>query len=391
MLRYFTIFLLLPINTIFAYANDAFTQTSNISEIRDNLEGDECYLIYGKERGYLISTKQAQVFKINPKEVAELISIVREEVALFEDAPFEHDPSVFLGTARQLYAQLILPIETHLEKRVHIMPSHEYAMIPWNALLSGKDEYILERYEVTIKDRISEKKEISSRKQGLRLKVIAPHFVGALSISNKEEKELIHGILKPSESDISNCNILHISSHGDVDMSDSNASGILLGENEKLSSKEIAKLSIEAELVFLNICDGALKSNDNRSIVDAFTEAGAKTAIGALWEIDDHMAKELSTLFYKEILRGSRSGEALRRSLLRYQKDCKLSKDIHPFRWAGYQVYGENTPIVHEPLFGLKRVLSMFLSLLTSLSLISYHFGRKILAKIPFYRLTFGN
>ena len=97
------------------------------------------------------------------------------------------------------------------------------------------------------------------------------------------------------------------------------------------------------------------------------------------------MAVELADLFYSELLRGQRSGEALRNGLLEYQKNCALSSELHPLKWAGYQVYGENNEIIQEDLFGFKKILSMILSMLTSFSLISYYFGGKILTRIKQY------
>jgi len=384
MLQFLTLLLILLTNNFLAPQFSTKFHGRTVSDIQASMETNECYLLYEDTHGYLISKNTVKAFKINLDEVQKGMSLIKNEVELFQENPFEHDPKLFQDQTRHLYIQLMRPVEDQLSQRINIIPGDTYAMIPWNALITQKGQYLMNRFEVTIKRSIEIKKKASVKKNRLKMMFLAPQFDGHLTLKSEEEIKRIQKQVGKAKFTLGDCDILHISSHGIVDVENSENSGILMSNLSKTTSAEISEMCIDAELVFLNLCEGAKKSRDQRSIVDAFDQAGAETTIGALWEVDDHMAVQLSSLFYRELLRGQRSGEALRNGLLNYQKNCSLSSELHPIKWAGYQVYGENNEIVEEA-YGFNKFLSIVLSMMTSFSLICYYFGKMILSKIRPY------
>ncbi|MEO5595057.1 MAG: CHAT domain-containing protein, partial [Chitinophagaceae bacterium] len=179
-----------------------------------------------------------------------------------------------------------------------------------------------------------------------------------------EEGEMVAGILKANDyeptkilrgsaSDIIQAlfsgeyKIIHLAGHGMFDEDPAKQSGMVIGNNVFLSTREISQMSVVPELVFVNCCylgktDGAAEALfRNRfklaaNIGTQLIENGVKVVIAAGWAVDDAAALEFTREFYKCMFEGDEFGQAVQQARrLIYDKYNKSNT------WGAYQCYGD--------------------------------------------------
>ncbi len=128
-------------------------------------------------------------------------------------------------------------------------------------------------------------------------------------------------------------------------------SGILLAgkcgngkpSNSFLSSYEISTLNLSmVDLVILSSCQSGLGDVSRDGVVGlqkAFKEAGVKSLLVCLWDVDDFVTKMMMQEFYQNLLSGDSKREALTKAqvVVRNYKDengIKLFSD--PYYWASF-------------------------------------------------------
>ena len=107
-----------------------------------------------------------------------------------------------------------------------------------------------------------------------------------------------------------------------------------------LETSEIVKLKLNSDLVVLSSC------NSGRGIVDrsegvlgmtkAFFEAGAKSVVVSLWEVDDKYTSDLMSLFYKRLSEGYDKSRALRYAKIDFIKRYSSN----PYYWSAFVLSG---------------------------------------------------
>jgi len=114
-----------------------------------------------------------------------------------------------------------------------------------------------------------------------------------------------------------------------------------------LKFQEITQLSLSA-LVTLSAGDTANGKLEGEEGIDGLTEAfllaGAKSVVGALWEVDDSATRSLMKNFYLHLAQGQEKASALRQAKLDY---LRTSANSSPALWAPFTLIGDgSTPIV---------------------------------------------
>jgi len=69
----------------------------------------------------------------------------------------------------------------------------------------------------------------------------------------------------------------------------------------------------------------------------AFTHAGAKQVVAALWKVDDTTMPDLMGTFYSGMAQGKSTSEALREAKLSFLRSSSARK--RPYYWATLQLY----------------------------------------------------
>jgi CHAT domain-containing protein len=140
---------------------------------------------------------------------------------------------------------------------------------------------------------------------------------------------------------------IHFVSHAVASRTDPLDSAIILSDSKpgedsfKLYARDIMKHPIDARLVTISACYGSgTRSYAGEGLVGlswAFLRAGARSVIGALWEVSDDSTPQLMDKLYAGLEKGRTPAVALRAAKL----DLMHSKGRFqaPFYWAPFQIY----------------------------------------------------
>jgi len=101
-------------------------------------------------------------------------------------------------------------------------------------------------------------------------------------------------------------------------------------------------------LVTLSACDTAIGKLEGEERIDglaeAFLLAGAKSVVGALWDVDDSATESLMKAFYSHLAQGQDKAFALRQAKLDY---LQRSANSSPVCWAPFTLIGDGSaPII---------------------------------------------
>jgi CHAT domain-containing protein/tetratricopeptide (TPR) repeat protein len=152
-------------------------------------------------------------------------------------------------------------------------------------------------------------------------------------------------------SDLSNYRIIHFATHGLVNSSNPDLSGILLSmvdeqgktQNGFLQAHEVYTLNLPADLVVLSACQTALgkeiKGEGLVGLTRGFMYAGAASVVASLWKVNDEATADLMAKFYNLMLKdGLKPAAALRAAQLAVSREGKWDS---PYYWAAFILQGE--------------------------------------------------
>jgi CHAT domain-containing protein len=145
--------------------------------------------------------------------------------------------------------------------------------------------------------------------------------------------------------------IVHFATHGILDSSHPEQSGIALSSIDKqgayqdgtLKLIDIFNLNLSADLVVLSACQTALgKEMQGEGLVGltrGFMYAGTPRVLASLWNVNDESTAVFMTFFYKALLqKGLPPAAALRAAQLELQKQERWKS---PYYWAAFTLQGE--------------------------------------------------
>jgi hypothetical protein len=141
--------------------------------------------------------------------------------------------------------------------------------------------------------------------------------------------------------------IIHLSGHGVFHSDVSKGSGMVIGENMYLSTREIRQMSAVPELVFVNCChigkvdDTAEEFYRERyrlaaNIGTQLIENGVKCVIAAGWAVNDSAALEFAGVFYNRMFSGYTFGQSVKEA-----RKAVFEKFRNSNTWGAYQCYGD--------------------------------------------------
>lgn len=141
--------------------------------------------------------------------------------------------------------------------------------------------------------------------------------------------------------------IIHLSGHGVFNHDVSKGSGMVIGNDLYLSTREIKQMGTVPELVFVNCChlgktDGVAETFYREryklaaNIGTQLIENGVKCVVAAGWAVNDDAALEFAKVFYRRMFEGSNFGEAIHDA-----RKVIHEKFGHTNTWGAYQCYGD--------------------------------------------------
>jgi len=151
--------------------------------------------------------------------------------------------------------------------------------------------------------------------------------------------------------DLSRYSIVHFATHGLVDASRPERSGLVLSLVDAegraiaglLGLADIQRLRLSADLVVLSACRTALGRDvwgeGLQGLARAFMLAGAQRVVSTLWSVPDEATAELVRRFYDNLLRhGEPPAAALRSAQRALRLDPRYRE---PLFWSGFVLQGE--------------------------------------------------
>lgn len=141
--------------------------------------------------------------------------------------------------------------------------------------------------------------------------------------------------------------IIHLSGHGIFNEDQTKGSGMVIGNNMFLSTREIRQMSTAPELVFVNCChigkiSGVAEELYQQryklaaNIGTQLIENGVRCVIAAGWAVDDSAALEFANIFYDRLLSGYTFGDSVSEA-----RKSVFAKYGNTNTWGAYQCYGD--------------------------------------------------
>ena len=379
--------------------NEPNNKNSSLLEIQKNLNEDQTTL------EYFIGEKHTFVFIIKKDTVHfKKLNLTNDDLIAagnLKEKIFGGEKEAFIPDAYRLYDVLLKPIKEKygLTKKLIIIPDGPLYYLPFEVLLTGPIEdpkefgefpYLIHDHTISycFSSTMLENLEGKTHIQTPVSEVLAfgPSFTNTATTGrsiasvrgdlndlkyNKDEIEYIkewfysdpfvdtlankHTFLKLA----GDYRFIHLATHAKVDDKNPDFSYIaftngidtnyLSDTDFKLTINELSALNLNADMVVLSACETGVgkvyKGEGIISISRGFIEAGAKSILTTLWNIDDKLSSKLMENFYKHLSKENKSkDEALCDAKREYLLD-NFAFQAHPKFWAAFVPYGDMSPV----------------------------------------------
>lgn len=166
--------------------------------------------------------------------------------------------------------------------------------------------------------------------------------------------------------------LIHLSTHSFIH---NNQPFIIFSQQKKsntdgyLEAAEIVKLKLNSELVVLSSCKSGLGTIDATEgmigMQKSFFEAGAKSVVVSLWDVNDKYTAYFMKSFYEYLSDGYDKSEALRKAKIFFKENYSAN----PYYWAAFVLSGDNSKLYLKKSIPFK--LKYFASILLILAIFS--------------------
>lgn len=322
----------------------------------------------------LVSFRDKQFFraasKLTAEQLRKLAERLHSQIADVDQAD-EFEP--YQQTAQLLYKELIAPIRAELDSRkiqtLVFVPDGALRTVPMSVLFDGQ-HHLIEDFAIAITPGL----ELLEPKAIARTNVQL--LSGGLSVERAGFKPLTYvpaelaaiGKFYPGATVLQDHNfieprleramqerpysIVHVASH--AVFGDDASKSFLLTFDGRMRLDDVERLlrpyqlrDHPVELLTLSACQCATTDNQERAalgIAGIAVKAGARSAVAALWSVDEQATLELMTNFYAELSRTAADGksqvskaQAMRAAQIKMLRGQRFD---HPYHWAGFLVIG---------------------------------------------------
>lgn len=368
----------------------------SVSQLQDSLKPNHTVLTYWLGEKYSIGWRvDADSFDAVLIDSRQQIEELTRRVHAYSSRPSAGGTGKRL---RELSTAIIEPLfRSHPEKSIvqsssnehpvlAVIPTGALSTLPFGSLMLG-EQRLLESYDVLYLPGLSEPSAVSPRPETTNESSIAiyadPQYVPMTLVVNthsdlsersstlaplpgtREEATRISAHFAHDDvlerfgidanrfqflSDpLDQFRYLHIASHAVVDPAYPSASTIMLSvydqagnknsENAVLSTTDIERLELSAELVVLSACDTAMPQrfglNSASGLHQSFLNAGAQAVLGSSWRVADQTTSRFMSDFYDLLIERKQSPHT---SLAMVQRQ-RISANDPLYDWAGWLMY----------------------------------------------------
>ncbi|MFF5235028.1 CHAT domain-containing protein [Dactylosporangium sp. NPDC000521] len=114
--------------------------------------------------------------------------------------------------------------------------------------------------------------------------------------------------------------VLHLACHGLFNAAEPMRSGLMLAQDALITSEQVLRLSLPADLVTLSACQSGVNArrpgDELIGLTRSFIYAGAASLLVSLWSVDELSTSLLMRAFYQALLNGAGKADALRTAQL---------------------------------------------------------------------------
>jgi CHAT domain-containing protein/Flp pilus assembly protein TadD len=146
-------------------------------------------------------------------------------------------------------------------------------------------------------------------------------------------------------------------------------------EDGYLERGEILQLKLNSDLVVLSSCRSGLGEIDESEGVigmqKSFFEAGAKSVVVSLWDVNDKYTSLFMQSFYKYLHEGFDKSEALRKAKIFFRKNYSAN----PYYWSAFVLSGDISKIQNIKTSSLNYLFYILFGIFASI--IAIYFARK--------------
>jgi len=252
---------------------------------------------------------------------------------------------------RNLYTELIAPIESSLRgKHLVLVPHGILHYVPFQALLDGED-YLIDRFTVSYAPSASIFTLCQQRSACTSGNTLLMGVPDAQAPSIDDEISALQSILPGATAFTGNdatenalrdhssdSRIIHIATHGHFRQDNPMFSSIRLA-GSYLSLYDLYELRLSAELVVLSGCATGLNvvtaGDELMGLVRGLLQAGAQSLVLSLWDVNDRSTSDFMVAFYRRFQAGATKAESLQGAM----SDLR-AKYSHPYHWAPFVLIG---------------------------------------------------
>lgn len=376
----------------YQFSNEKY---SSLTAIQSQLKQEQSTLLV-----FFEGLEKTYIFTVSTDNIAvqsfENTPMFYEFIQLFKDySQLENNFEKYKTLGFEIYQKLGL--SDIKNSKLIIVPDGIFAAFPFDALLTSKTAsntfkalpYFIKQHQITYSyavDLYFSKQQSTAKK--MKLLGLFPIFENSKSYLKyaKEELQDIQKLTtgtflinqeaskKHFVSQISNYDIIHISSHAE-----SNKLPYIKCYDSIINLNEIYGLSLKADLVVLSACKTGLgriqRGEGALSLARGFKYAGAKSIIQSLWQVNDKATATLMRNFYQNLDCNSKS-KALYQAKMNYLNNDNIKNlKQSPYYWAAFQYYGNNASVnlAKPSVFNTNRkYIFVILFLLVAVLIIRY-------------------
>lgn len=265
----------------------------------------------------------------------------------------------FKRDGKEIFDKLLRPLNV-TAKQLVIVPDKSLWKIPFQALSSDGDRYLIEEklisYAPSVSILLEQLKSPAPNRQTLQAFANSTYENQFLSNVNAEAYAVagIYGskpLLNATSADFKrmseSADIFHFSMHAQIDSEIPLNSFLGFRKTAKndgrLTVEELLDIKLKkGSLAFLASCDtnNVLNGEGLVSLAWAMMGSGAATVISAQWEANDKSTEMFTRTFYKYYKQGSSSAEAMQKASIDLIRN--KSYNFHePYYWADFTLNGD--------------------------------------------------
>jgi len=348
--------------------------------------------IIGEREGYFIYSTSNKLILFEIKNVSKLQNKIDQLLKLLQEPIYTTaELNTFQSLSNSVYNSLIPEkIRSELKgKHLVITPDQILHKLPFETLFNVKNNhFLIEDTQVSYAYSISHLKALNNIKNENKKELLAfipvnfnDKTLYSLPLSEIELQKISshypsHSFTKENATKqaflehAKNHSIIHLSTHAEMG---TNGNPWIAFIDKKMTLNDIYATKLNSDMVVLSACQTALgdikKGEGVISLARGFFNAGAKSVVSSLWNVNDKANAKLMSDFYKFLSQGETSVTALHKAKLNYL-NTHTGVQKAPHFWGGLILIGESHTITNKVWYSSNTIYTLIIILIVIIALI---------------------